>query len=84
MQAIARLKPAVKVLGIIPSAENMPGGGSYRPGDIITAVDGQPVTGIREVLDQVTGFKPGRVVELAVIREDAQYSVTLTVTERPQ
>ncbi len=54
-----------------------------RPGDIITAIDGQAVTGIREVLDQVTGFQPGNVVELDVIRNDAQYTVTLNVTERP-
>ncbi len=54
-----------------------------RPGDIIIAIDGRPVTGIREVLDQVTAFKPGKVVELALIRDGAQYAVTLDVTERP-
>ena len=36
MTAIAKLKPKVKVIGIVPSVENMPGGGSYRPGDIVT------------------------------------------------
>ena len=36
MRAIAELKPKVKVIGLIPSAENMPSGTSYRPGDIIT------------------------------------------------
>ncbi|MBN1818375.1 MAG: leucyl aminopeptidase [Sedimentisphaerales bacterium] len=43
MRAIARLKPKVRVLGIIPSAENMPGGGSYRPGDIVTTYSGKTV-----------------------------------------
>ncbi len=55
-----------------------------RPGDIITAVDGKAVTDVRGVLGQVTGFKPGREVELALIRDSALYTVTLTVTERPQ
>ena len=36
MQVVARLKLDVNVVGIIPSAENMPGRNSYRPGDIIT------------------------------------------------
>jgi len=36
MKAVAELKPCVTVYGLIPSAENMPGGASYRPGDIVT------------------------------------------------
>ena len=43
MSAVARLKPAVRVLGIVPAAENMPSGGSYRPGDIITTYSGKTV-----------------------------------------
>lgn len=43
MNAIARLKPKCKVFGFIPSAENMPGPGSYRPGDIITTFSGKTV-----------------------------------------
>jgi leucyl aminopeptidase len=43
MKAIAELKPSVKVFGIIPSAENMPGGSSYRPGDIVTTYSGKTV-----------------------------------------
>jgi len=43
MKAIAELKPAVIVYGLIPSAENMPDGGSYRPGDIVTTYSGKTV-----------------------------------------
>jgi leucyl aminopeptidase len=35
MKALAELAPPVNVFGIVPSAENMPSGTSYRPGDII-------------------------------------------------
>jgi leucyl aminopeptidase len=35
MKAVSELKLPVNVVGIIPSVENMPGGESYRPGDII-------------------------------------------------
>lgn len=43
MSAIAQLKPKYKVFGLIPSAENMPGTGSYRPGDIVTTYSGKTV-----------------------------------------
>jgi len=43
MKAVAELKLPVNVYGIIPSAENMPGGASYRPGDIITTFSGKTV-----------------------------------------
>jgi len=43
MHAIARLKPTVKVISIICSAENMPDGRSYKPGDVITAMSGKTI-----------------------------------------
>lgn len=41
MAAIADLKLKRNVIGIISSAENMPGSAAYRPGDIVTAYDGK-------------------------------------------
>jgi leucyl aminopeptidase len=43
MQAIARLKPAVKVIGVVCSAENMPDGKAYKPGDVVTAMSGKTI-----------------------------------------
>jgi leucyl aminopeptidase len=43
MKALAELTPPVNVLGIVPSAENMPSGTSYRPGDIINTFSGKTV-----------------------------------------
>lgn len=43
MKAIAALKPAVKVIGIVCSAENMPGGKAYKPGDILRAMSGKTI-----------------------------------------
>lgn len=42
-KAVAELKLPVNVYGIIPSAENLPSGTSYRPGDIITTFSGKTV-----------------------------------------
>jgi leucyl aminopeptidase len=43
MKAAAELKMPINVYGIIPSAENLPSGSSYRPGDIITTFSGKTV-----------------------------------------
>lgn len=43
MRAIAALKPAVKVIGVICSAENMPGSRAYKPGDVLTAMSGKTI-----------------------------------------
>jgi leucyl aminopeptidase len=43
IHAIARLKPAVKVISVICSAENMPDGRSYKPGDVVTAMSGKTI-----------------------------------------
>jgi len=43
IKAIAELGLPLNVYGIVPSAENMPGGSSYRPGDIITTYSGKTV-----------------------------------------
>jgi len=43
MKAVAELDLPVNVYGIVPSAENMPGGASYRPGDIINTYSGKTV-----------------------------------------
>jgi leucyl aminopeptidase len=41
--AIARLKLKVRVIGWIPTVENMPGGRAQRPGDVITIYGGRTV-----------------------------------------
>ncbi len=43
MRAIAQLKPAVRVMAVVPAAENMPGGRAYKPGDVITSMSGKTI-----------------------------------------
>lgn len=43
IKAVAELKLPLNVSIIIPSAENMPDGKSYKPGDIITSMSGQTI-----------------------------------------
>src|SRR6266436_6226334 len=43
MRALAALKPGVKVICVVPSTENMPGGTAQKPGDIQTAMSGKTI-----------------------------------------
>ncbi len=41
--AAARLKLPVNLIGIIPTAENMPDGKAYKPGDVLTSMSGTTI-----------------------------------------
>jgi leucyl aminopeptidase len=41
--AIAALALPVKVVAVVAAAENMPGGGAFRPGDIVRAANGRTI-----------------------------------------
>ncbi len=43
MRAIALLKAPMRVIGIVPTAENMPGGKAIRPGDVLKSASGKTV-----------------------------------------
>jgi len=43
MQAISALRPAVRVVGYLPLAENMPSGTAQRPSDVLTTYGGKTV-----------------------------------------
>ncbi|HUB17256.1 MAG TPA: leucyl aminopeptidase, partial [Acidobacteriaceae bacterium] len=61
MRAIAQLQPAVKVIGIVCAAENMPSGKAQKPGDVQIAM---PAPG-----------KPGKAIE--IINTDAEGRLVL-------
>jgi leucyl aminopeptidase len=43
MRALARLKPSCKVIAVVPSSENMPGGRAQKPGDVQIAMTGKSI-----------------------------------------
>lgn len=43
MRAIAQLKPSVKVIAVVPSSENMPGGRAIKPGDVLVSMSGKTI-----------------------------------------
>src|SRR6185503_7232182 len=43
LKAIAEIGLPLNVVGLIPTAENMPSGSATKPGDIVTSMSGQTV-----------------------------------------
>jgi leucyl aminopeptidase len=43
VEAIARLRLPLRVVAVVGATENMPGGAAFRPGDVLTAMDGTTV-----------------------------------------
>ncbi|SDF76090.1 leucyl aminopeptidase [Sporolituus thermophilus] len=43
MAAIARLKPKVNIIGVVPCTENMPSGKALKPGDVISSLEGKTI-----------------------------------------
>jgi leucyl aminopeptidase len=43
LSALARLKPRINVVGVIPATENLPSGTALKPGDILKAMNGKTI-----------------------------------------
>jgi len=43
MLAIAKLKPCINIMAVIPCTENMPDGNAYKPGDVISSMSGKTI-----------------------------------------
>ncbi len=77
MEAAARLKLPVHLVGLIPSTENLLGGAAMRPGDIIThyggktsEVDNTDAEGrlvLADALAYASIYKPKAVIDLATL-----------------
>lgn len=77
MQIVAELKPALHVIGLIASAENMPGPHAYKPGDILKTLSGKMVEVINtdaegrivlaDALFYAQRYKPVAIIDLATL-----------------
>ena len=75
--ALAELQPAINVVGIIPSCENMPDGLAVKPGDVVTSMSGQTIEILNtdaegrlilcDALTYAARFKPRCVVDIATL-----------------
>jgi leucyl aminopeptidase len=76
-KAIADLEPNVEVHGIFLAVENMPSGKAYRPGDVVTAMNGKSIevlntdaegrVTLADALSYASRLKPDAIIDLATL-----------------
>jgi leucyl aminopeptidase len=77
VRAAARLKLPLYVIGILPVAENMPGGRAMKPGDIVKTLSGKTVEVqntdaegrliLSDGLAYATRFQPAALIDIATL-----------------
>lgn len=75
--ALARLKVKKNVVGLVPAAENMVSGESYRPGDVLTTMSGKTIEVLNtdaegrvilsDALTYAKHFNPRLVIDIATL-----------------
>ncbi len=53
------------------------------PGDIIVAIDKQPVLRVKDAINRISNIAPGSEVLLSVVREGQMFQATVRVIEQP-
>jgi len=76
-KAIAAMQLPINVVGIIPTTENMPGGGATKPGDVVTSMSGQTIEILNtdaegrlvlcDALTYAERFEPAAVIDIATL-----------------
>ncbi len=77
VRAIAALKLPLRVVGLVPATENLPGGSAQRPGDVIRAHSGKTIEVINtdaegrlvlaDALSFADQYKPAAIIDLATL-----------------
>lgn len=77
MRSVAELELPLNIIGLVPSAENMPSGSACRPGDIVTSMSGHTVEILNtdaegrlilcDALTYAAKFKPELIIDTATL-----------------
>ena len=76
-RALVDLQPAINVVGLIPSCENLPDGHAVKPGDVVRSMSGQTIEILNtdaegrlilcDALTYAERFKPAAVIDIATL-----------------
>ncbi|WP_219211480.1 leucyl aminopeptidase [Variovorax boronicumulans] len=76
-QSLARLKPPINVIGLIPACENLPGTSAMKPGDVVSSLNGQTIEILNtdaegrlvlcDALTYAERFRPAAVIDVATL-----------------
>jgi len=75
--ALAEARPALNVVGLIPTCENMPDGRAVKPGDVVTSMSGQTIEILNtdaegrlilcDALTYAARFQPRALIDIATL-----------------
>ncbi len=83
--AMATGNPGIKGALIVGVFINSPADrAGIQAGDIVVEVNGQPIPGIRDLLDHISKHKPGEEIQISLYRGPTNKMLKMRVTERPQ
>jgi leucyl aminopeptidase len=76
-RALGELQPAINVVGLVPTCENMNDGRAVKPGDVVTSMSGQTIEILNtdaegrlilcDALDYAKRFTPAAVIDIATL-----------------
>jgi leucyl aminopeptidase len=83
MEAIGTIRPAVNVVAVVPSCDNMPGGNAIRPADVVRSHFGKSIEIVNtdaegrlilaDALSYIRRFQPAAVLDAATLTGAATY-----------
>jgi putative serine protease PepD len=77
--------PDSRGAGVVDVAPGGPAAGAgVETGDVITSVDGRPVSEPEDVSEAISGKEPGDRVEVELVRDGEPRTLTITLAARPQ
>ena len=77
MTAAARLRLPVNLVGLVPAAENLPGGRAYKPGDLVRSMSGKTIEIVNtdaegrmilcDALHYAQRYRPAALIDVATL-----------------
>lgn len=85
MKTLPAVRAPVRVLGVVAAVENLPGGRSYKPGDIVRAMNGKTIeinntdaegrVILADALAYAAGQQPDEIIDLATLTGSAMVAL---------
>ncbi|MBU3641278.1 Do family serine endopeptidase [Polynucleobacter sp. Fuers-14] len=72
----------VLISGVLENGPAVRGG--IKPGDVLIAVNGNPIKDVRSLLNQIAQISPGNVAKLTILRKGKEMELTAQTGERPK
>jgi len=76
-RALGKIRPAINVVGLVPTCENLGGGRAIKPGDVVTSMSGQTIEILNtdaegrlilcDALEYARRFEPAAVIDIATL-----------------